>query len=97
MTGLPSGLIAIGSLGADLAYLMYQQFRLIVGIATIYGHEPSHRERFHEAVSCLAYASGVGIGKQGIATLFESATVDQFPGLFVLIGHKRVHNACVAA
>lgn len=76
VTGLPSGLIAIGSLGADLAYLMYQQFRLIVGIATIYGHEPSHRERFHEAVSCLAYASGVGIGKQGIATLFESATLE---------------------
>ena len=76
VTGLPSGLIAIGTLGADLAYLMYQQFRLIVGIATIYGHEPSHRERFHEAVSCLAYASGVGIGKQGIATLFESATVE---------------------
>lgn len=76
VTGLPSGLIAIGSLGADLAYLMYQQFRLIVGIATIYGHEPSHRERFHEALSCLAYASGVGIGKQGIATLFESATVE---------------------
>lgn len=76
VTGLPSGLIAIGSLGADLAYLMYQQFRLIVGIATIYGHEPSHRERFHEAVSCLAYASGVGIGKQGIATLVESATME---------------------
>lgn len=76
VTGLPSGLIAIGSLGADLAYLMYQQFRLIVGIATIYGHEPSHRERFHEALSCLAYASGVGIGKQGIATLFESATLE---------------------
>lgn len=76
VTGLPSGLIAIGTLGADLAYLMYQQFRLIVGIATIYGHEPSHRERFHEAVSCLAYASGVGIGKQGIATLFESATME---------------------
>lgn len=76
VTGLPSGLIAIGSLGADLAYLMYQQFRLIIGIAVIYGHEPSHRERFHEAISCLAYASGVGIGKQGIATLFETATLE---------------------
>ena len=76
VTGLPSGLIAIGSLGADLAYLMYQQFRLIIAIAAIYGYEPSHRERFHEAVSCLAYASGVGIGKQGIATLVESATVE---------------------
>lgn len=76
ITGLPSGLIAIGSLGADLAYLMYQQFRLIVGIATIYGHEPSHRERFQEALSCLAFASGVGIGKQGIATVLESAALE---------------------
>ena len=76
VSGLPSGLLAIGSLGADLAYLVYQQFRLIVGIATIYGHEPSHRERFNEALSCLAYASGVGIGKQGIATVLESATLE---------------------
>ena len=76
VTGLPSGLLAIGSLGADLAYLMYQQFRLIVGIATIYGHEPSHRERFHEALSCLAFASGVGIGKQGVATLLDSAIME---------------------
>lgn len=76
MSGLPSGLIAIGTLGADLAYLMYQQFRLIIGIATIYGHEASHRERFGEALSCLAYASGVGIGKQGIATVLESATME---------------------
>ena len=37
MSGLPSGLIALGTLGADLAYLMFQQFRLIIGIATIYG------------------------------------------------------------
>lgn len=72
VTGLPSGLLAIGSLGADLAYLLFQQFRLIVGIAAIYGHEPSQRERFHEALSCLAYASGVGIGKQGIAVALES-------------------------
>jgi hypothetical protein len=76
VTGLPSGLLAIGSLGADLAYLMYQQFRLIIGIATIYGHEPSHRERFNEAVSCLAFASGVGVGKQGIATVLESAALE---------------------
>ena len=76
VTGLPSGLLAIGSLGADLAYLIYQQFRLIIGIATIYGHEPSQRGRFTEALSCLAYASGVGIGKQGIATVLESATIE---------------------
>ena len=72
VTGLPSGLLAIGTLGADLAYLVYQQFRLVVGIAAIYGHEPSHRERFNEALHCFAYASGVGIGKQGIATVLES-------------------------
>lgn len=76
VTGLPSGLLAIGSIGADLAYLMYQQFRLILGIATIYGHEPQGRERFTEALSCLAYSSGVGIGKQGIATVLESATIE---------------------
>ncbi len=76
VTGLPSGLLAIGSLGADLAYLVFQQFRLIVGIATIYGHEPSHRERFKEALACLAYASGVGLGKQGIATVLEAATME---------------------
>ena len=76
MTGLPSGLLAIGALGADLAYLVLQQFRLIVGIAAIYGHEPSGRERFAEALSCLAYSSGVGIGKQGIATVLESAVIE---------------------
>jgi uncharacterized protein (DUF697 family) len=76
VTGLPSGLLALGSLGADLAYLIFQQFRLIVGIAAIYGHEPSKRERFGEAMSCLAYASGVGLGKQGIATVLESATAE---------------------
>lgn len=76
MSGLPSGLIALGTLGADLAYLMFQQFRLIIGIAAIYGHDASHRERFGEALSCLAYASGVGIGKQGIATVLESATME---------------------
>ena len=76
VTGLPSGLLALGSLGADLAYLIFQQFRLIVGIAAIYGHEPSQRERFGEAMSCLAYASGVGLGKQGIATVLESAATE---------------------
>jgi len=76
VTGLPSGLVALGTLGADLAYLMYQQFRLILGIATIYGHEPSSRERFHEAVSCLAWGSGIGVGKQGLATVLESATIE---------------------
>jgi len=76
VTGIPAGLAAIGALGADLAYLIYQQFRLVLAIATIYGQEPSHRERFHEAVSCVAYASGVGIGKQGIATVLESATIE---------------------
>lgn len=76
VTGLPAGFLAIGALGADLAYLMYQQFRLVLGIAAIYGHEPTARERFAEAFSCLAYSSGVGIGKQGIATMLESATVE---------------------
>jgi hypothetical protein len=76
VTGLPGGLVAIGALGADLAYLVYQQFRLILGIATIYGHEPSSRERFSETLQCLALASGVGVGKQGIATVLESATVE---------------------
>jgi hypothetical protein len=76
VTGLPSGFIALGTLGADLAYLMYQQFRLILGIATIYGHEPSSRERFNEAVSCLAWSSGIGVGKQGLATVLESATIE---------------------
>lgn len=76
VTGLPGGGLAITALGADLAYLVYQQFRLILGIATIYGYAPSGRERFTEAVSCLAYSSGVGIGKQGIATVLGSATVE---------------------
>jgi hypothetical protein len=73
VTGIPSlGVMAIGALGADLAYLMYQQFRLILGIAAIYGHEPSGRERFTEALSCLAYSSSVGIGKQGMAAVLGS-------------------------
>jgi uncharacterized protein (DUF697 family) len=76
VTGLPLGIAAIGTIGADLAYLVYQQFRLILGIATVYGHEPSARERFNEAISCLAYASGVGAGKHGIATVLSSATIE---------------------
>jgi len=76
VTGLPVGLAAIATLGADLAYLVYQQFRLVLGIATIYGHEPSSRERFTEALACLAYGSGVGMGKQSIAAMLGSATVE---------------------
>jgi hypothetical protein len=76
LTGLPLGFAAIGTLGADLAYLVYQQFRLIIGIATVYGHEPSSRERFTEALSCLAYGSGVGIGKQGVAAMLGAATIE---------------------
>jgi len=76
VSGLPGGMIAIGTLGAELAFLVFQQFRLILGIATVYGQEPSQRERFAEAMSCLAYASGVGIGKQGLATMLESATME---------------------
>ena len=67
VTGLPLGIAALGTLGADLAYLVYQQFRLILGIATIYGHEPTSRERFNEAVACVAFGSGVGVGKGSIA------------------------------
>jgi hypothetical protein len=76
VTGLPGGPTAIGALGADLAYLMYQQFRLIVGIATIYGHEPTSRERFTEALGCLAFSSGVGLGKGSIATMIGSVAIE---------------------
>ncbi len=76
MTGIPSGFVAIATLGADLAYLVYQQFRLILGIATIYGHEPTQRERFGEALACLAYGSGLTIGKQGLVIALESATTE---------------------
>jgi hypothetical protein len=76
VSGLPGGMIAIGTLGAELAFLVFQQFRLILGIATVYGQEPSQRERFAEAMSCLAYASGVGLGRQGLATMLESATME---------------------
>ena len=86
VTGLPAGVAAIGALGADLAYLVYQQFRLVLGIATIYGHEPSSRERFTEAVSCLAYASGVGIGKEGIARLVRDRMARVVPLVGVVSG-----------
>lgn len=76
VTGIPAGPLAIGTLSADLAYLVYQQFRVILGIATIYGHEPSSRERFTEAISCLAFSSGVGIGKQGLATMLGSVAIE---------------------
>jgi len=76
VTGLPLGVAALGVVGADLAYLVYQQFRLILGIATVYGHEPSSSERFTEALSCLAYASGVGAGKSGLAAVLGSATIE---------------------
>lgn len=76
LTGLPSGLFAIAALGADLAYLIYQQFRLVLGIATIYGHEPSSRERFQEALSCIALGSGIGLGRQGLALAMESVAVE---------------------
>jgi len=76
MSGLPSGLVAVAILGADIAYLVYQEFRLILGIAVVYGHEPSHRERFNEALACVAYGSGVSLGKQGLASVLESATIE---------------------
>ncbi|HVE71609.1 MAG TPA: EcsC family protein [Thermoanaerobaculia bacterium] len=75
VTGIPFGIAAIGTLSADVAYLVYQQFRLILGIATVYGHEPTSRERFTEAVACLAYGSGVGAGKHGIAALLGSSAI----------------------
>ena len=75
VTGLPLGLASIGTISADLAYLVYQQFRLILGISAIYGHDLTSRERFSEALSCLAYAAGVGIGKQGIAVAVSSTAV----------------------
>ena len=86
VTGLPLGLAAIATLGADLAYLMHQQFRMILGIATIYGHEPSSRERFSEAMSCLALAGGVGAGKSGIAMLLKERAARLVPFVGVVSG-----------
>lgn len=76
ITGIPSGIAAVAALGADLAYLIYQQFRLIIGIAAVYGHNPSSRERFQEALACLAYGSGVGLGKSGLAVVLETASIE---------------------
>lgn len=76
VTGLPLGIAALGTLGADLAYLVYQQFRLILGIATIYGHEPTSRERFNEAIACVAFGSGVGVGKGSIAAMIGAVTIE---------------------
>lgn len=75
VTGLPLGVAALGTLTADIAYLVYQQFRLILGVAIIYGHEPTGRERFNEALSCLAFGSGVGVGKHGIAAVLGAAAL----------------------
>lgn len=76
VTGVSSGLLSIGTLGADLAYLVYQQFRLILGIATIYGHEPTGQERFNESLACLALASGVGISKQGLGAVLAAVSIE---------------------
>jgi uncharacterized protein (DUF697 family) len=86
VTGLPLGLASIGTLGADLAYLVYQQFRMILGIATIYGHDLSNRERFNEALSCLAYATGVGAGKQGLAVLGSRLMRERVTKLVPFVG-----------
>ena len=86
VTGLPLGIASLGTLSADVAYLVYQQFRLILGIATIYGHEPSQRERFTEALSCLAYGGGVGAGKHGIALLLRDRLVKAIPFVGVISG-----------
>lgn len=96
VTGLPLGIAAIGTLGADVAYLVYQQFRLILGIATIYGHEPSARERFSEALSCLAYSSGVGVGKQGIAVMLRDRLTKMIPIVGVVSGGALNYAAVVA-
>lgn len=86
VTGLPLGLAAIGTLGADLAYLVFQQFRLILGIATIYGHEPSNRERFSEALSCFALSSGIGIGKSGMTALMKDRFAKAIPFVGIISG-----------
>lgn len=86
VTGLPFGIAALGTLSADIAYLVYQQFRLILGIATIYGHEPTARERFTEALACLAYGSGVGAGKHGVALLLRDRALKAVPLVGVISG-----------
>jgi hypothetical protein len=96
VTGLPLGIAAIGTLSADVAYLVYQQFRLILGIATIYGHEPSSRERFTEALSCLAYGGGVGAGKHGIALLLRDRLVKAIPFVGIISGSALNYAAVYA-
>ncbi|HUP43982.1 MAG TPA: hypothetical protein VM779_00575 [Thermoanaerobaculia bacterium] len=65
VTGLhPVGVLTLGALGAEVGYLVYQQLRMVLAIAVIYGHEPSDRERFSEALSCLAFSSSAGIGSR---------------------------------
>ena len=97
LTGLPVGVAAIGAIGADLAYLVYQQFRMIVGIATIYGCEPSGRERFAEALACLAYASGVGFGKHGISAILASRMTRAIPVIGAMTGGALNYAAIHAA
>lgn len=86
VTGLPLGIAALATLGADLAYLVHQQFRLVLGIATIYGHEPTNRERFNEAMSCIALAGGIGAGKQGIAMLMKERAARLIPFVGIVSG-----------
>jgi uncharacterized membrane protein YcjF (UPF0283 family) len=76
ISGLPSGVFAVATIGADLAYLIYQQFRLILGIATAYGHEPSSRERFQEAVTCIALGSGITLGRHGMFAVLDVAALE---------------------
>lgn len=97
ITGLPFGFAAIGALGADLAYLVYQQFRLIISIATIYGHEPTAGDRFAEALSCMAYAGGVGIGKQGVSALLRDRVARSVPFIGAISGGALNYAAVHAA
>ncbi|MGA7613896.1 MAG: EcsC family protein [Thermoanaerobaculia bacterium] len=91
ISGVPVGVSAVAALGADLAYLIYQQFRMILGVATVYGREPSQKERFQEALACVAYGSGVGLSKHGLAVMLESATVEG--GMIAeKIGTRLVHE-----
>jgi hypothetical protein len=92
ITGMPSGVFAVATLGADLAYLVYQQFRMILGIATIYGHEPSSKERFSEALSCLALGSGITLGRQGLAVALESAAALEGGVVAQKIGSKILYE-----
>ena len=100
VTGLPLGIAAIGTLSADVAYLVYQQFRLVLGIATIYGHEPSGRERFNEALSCLAYASGAVSGGMIVekigARIFRDRIAKAIPFVGVISGGALNYAAVLA-